>query len=66
MNSKLFYKVMSGFYDLLDVIYFRKYESSPRKVVFGKRSIASILTTKSNRLFIAVALVVFFCSFPEG
>lgn len=34
MNSKLFYRVMSGFYDLLDVIYFRKYESSPRKVVF--------------------------------
>ena len=33
MNSVLFYKVMSGFYDLLDVIYFRKYESSPRKVV---------------------------------
>ena len=24
---------MSGFYDLLDVIYFRKYETSPRKVV---------------------------------
>lgn len=33
MNSVLFYKVMSGFYDLLDVIYFRKYETSPRKVV---------------------------------
>lgn len=34
MNSKLFYKAMSGFYDLLDVIYFRKYESSPRKIVY--------------------------------
>lgn len=34
MNSKLFYKVMSGFYDLLDLMYFRKYESSPRKAVF--------------------------------
>ena len=33
MNSVLFYKVMSGFYDLLDVIYFRKYATSPRKVV---------------------------------
>ena len=33
MNSVLFYKLMSGFYDLLDVIYFRKYETSPRKVV---------------------------------
>ena len=26
-------KAMSGFYDLLDVIYFRKYDTSPRKVV---------------------------------
>lgn len=34
MNTQLFYKAMSGFYDLLDVIYFRKYESSPRKVVY--------------------------------
>lgn len=33
MNSVLFYKVMSGFYDLLDMIYFRKYKTSPRKVV---------------------------------
>ena len=33
MNSVLFYKLMSGFNDLLDVIYFRKYETSPRKVV---------------------------------
>lgn len=32
MNSVLFYKVMSGFYDLLDVIYFRKYDTSPRRV----------------------------------
>lgn len=31
MNSVLFYKFMSGFYDLLDVIYFREYETSPRK-----------------------------------
>lgn len=34
MNSQLFYKAMSTFYDLLDVVYFRNYESSPRKVVF--------------------------------
>ena len=33
MNSALFYKAMSKFYDLLDVIYFRKYDTSPRKVV---------------------------------
>lgn len=34
MNPTLFYKVMSKFYDLLDVIYFRKYDTSPRKVVY--------------------------------
>lgn len=34
MNSQLFYKVMSSFYDLLDIIYFRKYDTSPRKVVY--------------------------------
>jgi len=34
MDSKLFYKAMSGFYDLIDIIYFRDYENSPRKVVF--------------------------------
>lgn len=33
MNSKIFYKFMSNFYDLLDVVYFRKFASSPRKVV---------------------------------
>lgn len=33
MNSAFFYKAMSSLYDLLDVIYFRKYETSPRKVV---------------------------------
>lgn len=33
MNSKIFYKFMSGMYDLLDVIYFRKPKSSPRKAV---------------------------------
>ena len=34
MDSKLFYRAMSGFYDLVDVIYFRNYKNSPRKVVF--------------------------------
>ena len=33
MDSKLFYKAMSGFYDLIDIVYFRDYENSPRKVV---------------------------------
>ncbi len=34
MDSKLFYKAMSGFYDMIDIVYFRDYENSPRKVVF--------------------------------
>ncbi|MDD6072094.1 MAG: class I SAM-dependent methyltransferase [Clostridiales bacterium] len=33
MKMISFYKIMSGFYDLLDVIYFRDYENSPRKAV---------------------------------
>ncbi len=34
MKSEIFYKTMSKFYDLVDVIYFRNYSNSPRKVVF--------------------------------
>ena len=33
MNTKIVYKLLSGFYDLIDVIYFHNYENSPRKVV---------------------------------
>lgn len=33
MNTTIIYKFMSFFYDLLDVIYFRDYENSPRKAV---------------------------------
>ena len=33
MNAAIIYKFMSYFYDLLDVIYFRDYENSPRKAV---------------------------------
>lgn len=33
MKAAIFYKIMSGVYDLLDVIYFRNYERSPRKAV---------------------------------
>lgn len=33
MKSEILYKIIAGFYDLLDVIYFRNYENSPRKVV---------------------------------
>lgn len=32
MNN-LFYKMIAGAYDLLDVVYFRNFESSPRKAV---------------------------------
>ena len=58
MNSKLFYKVMSGFYDFLDVIYFRKYETSPRKVVFdtiGKKDNVLDLCTGTATNAIAIA-----------
>lgn len=58
MNSKLFYKVMSEFYDLLDVIYFRKYETSPRKVVFdtiGKKDNVLDLCTGTATNAIAIA-----------
>ena len=58
MNSKLFYKVMSGFYDLLDVIYFRKYETSPRKVVFdtiGKKDNVLDMCTGTATNAIAIA-----------
>ncbi len=34
MDSKLFYKAMSEFYDMIDIVYFRDYGNSPRKVVF--------------------------------
>lgn len=33
MKSEILYKIIAGFSDLLDVIYFRNYENSPRKVV---------------------------------
>ena len=53
MNSVLFYKAMSGFYYLLDVIYFRKYDTSPRKVVNEAikdydKMILSIMVDKFN------------------
>lgn len=33
MNLKYFYKFIAKVYDLLDVIYFKNYEKSPRKVI---------------------------------
>lgn len=36
MNMSLFYKMISNIYDLLDVIYFRNYERSPRKAALDR------------------------------
>lgn len=60
MNSKIFYKTMSKFYDLVDVIYFRNYSNSPRKVVFetieNGNSVLDLCTgTATNALKIAKA-----------
>ena len=33
MNSNFIYKLLSGVYDLLDIIYFCNYDNSPRKVI---------------------------------
>lgn len=38
MQPVIFYKVMAVFYDLLDVIYFRDYENSPRKATLDSIS----------------------------
>lgn len=61
MKPVVFYKVMSGFYDLLDIIYFRDYENSPRKAVvesIGKQdSVLDLCTgTAANAIKIAQAL----------
>lgn len=58
MNSNLFYRVISNVYDLLDVIYFRNYDSSPRKAVFdrinGNEKILDLCTgTATNAINIA-------------
>lgn len=60
MNSEIFYKTMSKFYDLVDVIYFRNYNNSPRKVVFetinNGDSVLDLCTgTATNALKIAKA-----------
>ena len=58
MNTSLFYKVISKIYDLLDVIYFRDYNNSPRKAVFdrinGNENVLDICTgTATNAINIA-------------
>ena len=54
----LFYKIIAKFYDLLDVIYFRDYENSPRKAVLdrisGDEKILDLCTgTATNAISIA-------------
>lgn len=54
----LFYKIIAKFYDLLDVIYFRDYENSPRKAVLdrisGDEKILDLCTgTATNAIDIA-------------
>lgn len=58
MNGKIFYKFMANFYDMIDVIYFRNYENSPRKAVFEtvheKEKILDLCTgTATNAIRIA-------------
>lgn len=60
MKSEIFYKSMSKLYDLIDVIYFRNYSNSPRKVVFESiengDSVLDLCTgTATNALKIAKA-----------
>lgn len=58
MNSQLFYRGMSKFYDLLDVVYFRKPGTSPRRFVFhsvkdGDRVLDLCAGTGTNSVAIA-------------
>lgn len=61
MKPAIFYKIMSGLYDLLDVIYFRDYENSPRKAALetigGKDRVLDLCTgTAANAIRISQAL----------
>lgn len=61
MDTTIFYKFMSFFYDLLDVIYFRDYENSPRKAVLeaidGQDKILDLCTgTATNAIQISQIL----------
>lgn len=61
MKSEVFYKTMSKFYDLVDIIYFRNYKNSPRKVVLetieNGDSVLDLCTgTATNALKIAKAI----------
>lgn len=61
MNSTIFYRFMSFFYDLLDVVYFRDYESSPRKTVLeaidGQDKVLDLCTgTATNAIKISQML----------
>lgn len=61
MKAIIFYKTMSVFYDLLDVIYFHYYENSPRKAVLetvgGQDRVLDLCTgTAANAIRISQAL----------
>ena len=58
MNTSLIYKMIAKVYDLLDVVYFKDYEHSPRKVVLdriaGEDKILDLCTgTATNAINIA-------------
>ncbi len=60
MNLNLIYKVIAGFYDLLDVTYFGNYKKSPRRMVFeaidkGDRILDLCTGTATNGINIAKA-----------
>ena len=61
MKTNLFYRLIASVYDLLDVIYFRNYDRSPRKAVIDSISandkILDLCTgTASNALDISKAI----------
>ena len=65
MNSVLFYKWMSKCYDLLDFIYFRDNQNSPRKVLWRKLLFFPVhmLEPKTYHHFVKKDLYSYFRSF---
>lgn len=59
MKLQLIYKIIAGVYDLLDVIYFRNYDNSPRKSVLeaiGERDSVLDLCTGTATTAIKIAI----------
>ena len=62
MKTNIFYKLIAGVYDLLDIIYFRNYDKSPRKAVIEAISendkILDLCTgTATNAIEISQAII---------